>query len=89
MIGAADISARVRDLGKEIGNALPTGMVHVVGILRGAFVFMADLVRALPRDTRCDFLAVRSYGSATETSGVVEITHDLSLPITGQHVLLV
>ncbi len=52
-------------------------------------MFMADLVRALPRETCCDFLAVRSYGSATETSGVVQITHDLSLPVTGQHVLLV
>jgi hypoxanthine phosphoribosyltransferase len=83
------LSARVRSLGREIDASLPAGTLHVVGVLRGAFVFMADLVRALPREIRCDFLAVRSYGSATETSGVVEITHDLSLPISGQHVLLV
>ena len=83
------LSARVQALGREIDAALPPGPLHVVGVLRGAFVFMADLVRALPRDTRCDFLGVRSYGSATETSGIVEITHDLSLPIGGEHVLLV
>jgi hypoxanthine phosphoribosyltransferase len=89
LLDQAQLSARVKALAREIDAALPAGAVHVVGVLRGAFVFMADLVRALPRDTRCDFLAVRSYGSATETSGIVEITHDLSLPISGQHVLLV
>lgn len=85
----AQLSARVKELAREIGARLPAGTVHVVGVLRGAFVFMADLVRALDRDTRCDFLAVRSYGAATRTSGIVEITHDLALPIAGQHVLLV
>jgi hypoxanthine phosphoribosyltransferase len=89
LLDQAQLSARVKALALEIDAALPAGAVHVVGVLRGAFVFMADLVRALPRDTRCDFLAVRSYGSATETSGIVEITHDLSLPISGRHVLLV
>jgi hypoxanthine phosphoribosyltransferase len=61
----------------------------VVGVLRGAFVFMADLVRAIPRDARCDFLGVRSYGDATVSSGVVQITSDLLLPLEGQRVLLV
>jgi hypoxanthine phosphoribosyltransferase len=85
----AQLATRVRALGRQICEKLPSGNIHVVGVLRGAFVFMADLVRAMPRDTCCDFLAVRSYGSATETSGIVQITQDLSLPITGQHVLLV
>jgi hypoxanthine phosphoribosyltransferase len=89
LISAEDIAARVTALGWEIAAAMPPGTIHVVTVLRGAFVFAADLIRALPRDVRCDFLAVRSYGSATETSGVVEIIHDLGLPITGQHVLLV
>jgi hypoxanthine phosphoribosyltransferase len=89
MLDRMQLSARVRALGREIDAALPPGTLHVVGVLRGAFVFMADLVRELPRETRCDFLAVRSYGSATETSGIVEITHDLSFPVSGQHVLLV
>jgi hypoxanthine phosphoribosyltransferase len=89
LFSEAQIAAQVKALGHAIDRALPPGIVHVVGVLRGAFIFMADLVRALPRDTRCDFLAVRSYGAATETSGVVEIRHDLSLPITGRHVLLI
>ena len=89
LFSAAEISARVTVLAQQISATLPEGPIHVVGILRGAFIFMADLVRALPREVRCDFLAVRSYGSATETSGGVEITHDLALPIAGQHVLLV
>jgi len=89
LISAQDIAARVAALGNEIAVRLPEGSFAAVGILRGAFVFMADLVRAIPRDVRCDFLGVRSYGAATETSGVVQITSDLRLPISGKHVLLV
>jgi hypoxanthine phosphoribosyltransferase len=89
LISAQNIAARVAALGGEIAAQLPDGTLTAVGVLRGAFVFMADLVRAIPRDVRCDFLGVRSYGAATETSGVVQITSDLSLPIAGQHVLLV
>jgi hypoxanthine phosphoribosyltransferase len=89
LLNQTQLATRVQALGREIDAALPPGALHVVGILRGAFVFMADLVRALPRDARCDFLAVRSYGSATDTSGIVEITHDLSFPVSGEHVLLV
>ena len=61
----------------------------MVGVLRGAFIFMSDLVRAIPREMTCDFLGVRSYGDATVSSGVVEITSDLAAPIAGRHVLLV
>ncbi|HEY0710285.1 MAG TPA: hypoxanthine phosphoribosyltransferase [Polyangia bacterium] len=89
LIDAPTLAARVTALGANIADAIPAGNLVVVGVLRGAFIFMADLVRALPREHQCDFLAVRSYGDATETSGVVEITHDLSLPIEGKHVLLV
>jgi hypoxanthine phosphoribosyltransferase len=88
LIPAEDIAERVAALGKEIADATPEGELVVVGVLRGAFIFMADLVRALPRPHACDFLAVRSYGDATESSGVVEITSDLGLPIEGKHVLL-
>ena len=86
---AAAIAERVATLGRRSRRRCPPGELLVVGVLRGAFIFMADLVRALPRPHACDFLAVRSYGDATETSGVVEITSDLSLPIEGKHVLLV
>ncbi len=61
----------------------------VVGVLRGAFVFMADLVRAIPRDVRCEFLAVTSYGDANESSGEVKIAADICSPIAGKNVLLV
>ena len=89
LISAEEIAARVAALGSEIAARFPDSTLTVVGVLRGAFVFMADLVRAIPRDVRCDFLGVRSYGAATETSGVVQITSDLRLAIAGQHVLLV
>ena len=74
LISPATIRERVAALGAEIDRALPPGPLTVVGVLRGAFVFMADLVRAIPRDLTCDFLGVRSYGDATVSSGVVEIT---------------
>lgn len=89
LISAEALAERVAALGQEIGAKMPEGDLTVVGVLRGAFIFMADLVRAIPRDIRCDFLGVRSYGDATESSGVVEITNDLLLPVEGQHVLLV
>jgi hypoxanthine phosphoribosyltransferase len=89
LISAASIADRVNALGAEIGTRLPDGQLTVIGVLRGAFIFMADLVRAIPRPLRCDFLGVRSYGDATVSSGIVEITSDLLLPIEGEHVLLV
>jgi hypoxanthine phosphoribosyltransferase len=89
LISAAAIAARVAELGREIDARLPAGPLTVVGVLRGAFMFMADLVRAIPRPMTCDFLGVRSYGDATISSGVVEITSDLAAPIAGRHVLLV
>lgn len=76
-------------MGQQIASEVPAGDLTVIGVLRGAFIFMADLVRAIPRPLRCDFLGVRSYGDATVSSGIVEITSDLLLPIAGQHVLLV
>jgi hypoxanthine phosphoribosyltransferase len=89
LISAPQIARRVAELGQEIHTRLPPGPLTVVGVLRGAFMFMADLVRTIPRDITCDFLGVRSYGDATVSSGVVEITSDLAAPIAGQRVLLV
>jgi hypoxanthine phosphoribosyltransferase len=83
------IAGRVAALGADIAAQIPPGPLTVIGVLRGAFVFMADLVRAIPRPLRCDFLGVRSYGDATVSSGIVEITSDLLLPIAGEHVVLV
>src|SRR5215510_15032851 len=89
VISAERIAKRVAELGRELDERLPRGPLTVVGVLRGAFVFMADLVRAIPREITCDFLGVRSYGDATVSSGVVEITSDLAAPIAGRRVLLV
>jgi hypoxanthine phosphoribosyltransferase len=89
LISAESIADRVAALGAEIATKIPPGQLTVVGVLRGAFIFMADLVRAIPRPHRCDFLGVRSYGDATVSSGIVEITSDLLLPIEGEHILLV
>lgn len=89
LISATTIAARVAELGQQIDQQMPSGPVTVVGVLRGAFVFMADLVRVIPRTMTCDFLGVRSYGDATVSSGVVEITSDLGTSITDRHVLLV
>jgi hypoxanthine phosphoribosyltransferase len=89
IISATAIAARIEELGREVDAALPPGPMTVIGVLRGAFIFMADLVRSVPRPMTCDFLAVRSYGDATVSSGVVEITRDIATPIAGRHVLLV
>jgi len=89
LISAAAIATRVGALAREIDRKLPPGPLTVVGVLRGAFIFMSDLVRAIPREMTCDFLGVRSYGDATVSSVVVEITSDLAAPIAGKHVLLV
>jgi hypoxanthine phosphoribosyltransferase len=89
LISAPAIARRVAELGKEIDGQIPAGPIVVVGVLRGAFMFMADLVRTIPRQLTCDFLGVRSYGDATVSSGVVEITSDLASPIEGRHVLLI
>jgi hypoxanthine phosphoribosyltransferase len=89
LISAQAIARRVRELSKEIDGRVPPGPLTVVGVLRGAFIFMADLVRRIPRQMTCDFLGVRSYGDATASSGVVEITSDLGSPIEGRHVLLI
>jgi hypoxanthine phosphoribosyltransferase len=89
LIAAEIIAERVAALGQQVAEQTPPGDLTVVGVLRGAFIFMADLVRAVPRPLRCDFLGVRSYGDATVSSGIVEITSDLLLPIEGENVLLV
>jgi hypoxanthine phosphoribosyltransferase len=89
LIPAETIARRVGELAREIDARIPAGPLTVVGVLRGAFIFMSDLVRSIPRQMTCDFLGVRSYGDATVSSGVVEITSDLASPLEGRHVLLI
>jgi len=89
LLSAEQIAARVRELGAEISRDLSGKTVLVVAVLKGAFVFCADLVRSLTVPAEVDFMAVSSYGSATESSGVIRILKDLDASVTGKHVLLV
>ena len=88
LFSADDIAARIRELADEIVATYDGEDLLLVGILKGSFVFMADLLRALPTDVRCDFLGVSSY-HGTESTGVVRLTHDLKTDITNTHVLIV
>lgn len=89
LISAERIAARVRELGSEITRDYQGRNLVVVCVLKGSFVFAADLARAIDLPIRLDFLGVRSYGQDTESSGVVQITQDLSHPIEHDDVLLV
>jgi hypoxanthine phosphoribosyltransferase len=89
LLSTEEIAARVRELGAEITREYAGRPLMLVCVLKGSFVFAADLARAIDLPVRIDFLGVRSYGVDTETSGVVQITHDLSRPIEGEHVMLV
>ena len=84
-----DLQGRVAALGKEITADYADRPPLLVGVLKGAFVFMSDLARAIDLPVEFDFMAVSSYGSATKTSGVVRIVKDLDLDLTGRHVLVV
>jgi hypoxanthine phosphoribosyltransferase len=87
-LDAEALTARVRELGRSITDAHRGHEVVIVPVLKGSFVFAADLVRAIDLDLRVDFLGLRSY-DGTESSGVVQITSDLAHSIEGRHVIVV
>jgi hypoxanthine phosphoribosyltransferase len=89
MLSREVIDARVRELGAQITRELEGAAPVLVCVLKGSFVFTADLMRAIDLPLRVDFLGVRSYGEGTESSGVVQITQDLSRPIEHEDVLIV
>lgn len=89
LLSAEQIAARVEELGEEISRFYGGAPVVLVCVLKGSFVFTADLMRAIKLPLRVDFLGTRSYGNGSESSGVVQITQDLSHPIEDEHVLLV
>jgi hypoxanthine phosphoribosyltransferase len=89
MISVETIAKRVAEMGAEIHRDYEQHELTVVGVLKGSFIFMADLVRAIDLPMKCDFLGLSSYGSATESSGVVAITKDLGDPIEGRDVLVI
>ncbi|MDQ1437613.1 MAG: hypoxanthine phosphoribosyltransferase [Acidimicrobiaceae bacterium] len=83
------LQARITELGEQITSDYQGRAPLLVGVLKGAFVFMSDLARAINLPVEFDFMAVSSYGSATKTSGVVRIVKDLDLDLTDRHVLVV
>jgi hypoxanthine phosphoribosyltransferase len=94
MVGPAvvepeDLQQRISELGKEITSDYADRPPLLVGVLKGAFVFMSDLARAIDLPVEFDFMAVSSYGSATSTSGVVRIVKDLEIDLTDRDVVIV
>ena len=89
MFSATQIADRVRELGQRIAEDYAGTSPVFVCVLKGSFVFAADLVRAVDLPLKVDFLGVRSYGEGTESSGVVQITQDLSRAIGNEQVILV
>ncbi len=93
VVTAEQLATRVAELGRQItvdyADVLDDRPLVLVGVLKGAFVFLADLVRSIGVDTEIDFMAVSSYGSATRTSGVVRIVKDLDADLSDRHVILV
>lgn len=89
LVEESAILARVAELGRQITQDYRGRSLLMVGILRGSFVFMADLVRAIDLPLAVDFMAISSYGASTKSSGVVRILKDLDEEVTGKHVLVV
>jgi hypoxanthine phosphoribosyltransferase len=86
---ASQIAARVRELGAEITRTYPDGDLLVLGLLKGSFIFLSDLVREINRPLHVDFLVASSYGDATVSSGNVRLIYDPETELEGKHILLV
>ena len=89
LISGEEIQDKIGELAKQITEEYRDKDLLLVGVLKGAFVFMSDLAREINLPIEFDFMAVSSYGSATKSSGVVRILKDLDYEISGRHVLLV
>ena len=89
VVAEEDLQRRIAELGDQITDDYQGRAPLLVGVLKGAFVFMSDLAQAIRLPVEFDFMAVASYGTATRTSGVVRIVKDLDLDLTGRHVLVV
>jgi hypoxanthine phosphoribosyltransferase len=90
LISAEQIQQRVRELADQIEKDFPEGPIYIVSVLKGAFVFVADLARALKRHSvRIEFMAISSYGNQKTSSGQVKVTRDLDVNIEGHDVLIV
>lgn len=83
------IAARVRELGAEISAAYPDGDLMMLGLLKGSFIFLSDLVRDIERPLHVDFLVASSYGEGTVSSGNVRLLYDPETELEGKHIVLV
>lgn len=88
LISAPEIDARVRAMAAEIARDNPES-VHLIAVLKGAFVFLSDLARAMPVPCSVDFMAVSSYGKGTSSTGQVQVLKDLGSDIEGRDVVIV
>lgn len=89
LISQEEIETKVIELAKKIEMDYKNQEVLIVGVLKGAFVFVSDLVRNINLDLSLDFIAVSSYGMSTESSGVVKINKDIEMDLTGKNVIIV
>src|SRR6266536_3334425 len=89
LVQADDLQHRIEVLGAEISRDYAGKDLLLIGVLKGAIFFLSDLMRAIEIPCEVDFMAVASYGSATDSSGVVRILKDLDTPIEGRDVLIV
>ena len=89
IVSEEELQRRIAELGRSITDDYAGRPPLLVGVLKGAFMFMSDLARAIDLPVEFDFMAVSSYGSATKTSGVVRIVKDLDIDLGGRHVLVV
>jgi hypoxanthine phosphoribosyltransferase len=89
LISEEELRAKVTELGQAITRDYAGSELTLVGVLKGSFLFMADLCRHIELPLTCDFLGLSSYHGRTRTSGVIRITSDLNQPVEGRHVLVV
>jgi hypoxanthine phosphoribosyltransferase len=89
VFSARQIAARVAELGRDISEHYASGDLLVLGLLKGSFIFLGDLVRNISRPLQVDFLVAASYGGGTTTSGNVRLLYDPETQLRGKHILLV
>ena len=88
-LSADQIAVRIQDMAAQIDRDYPQGPVYLIAILKGAFIFLSDLARAMKTPARIEFMGISSYGKGKTTSGEVKVTKDLDVSIEGQNVLIV
>jgi hypoxanthine phosphoribosyltransferase len=89
LIGEDELSARINALAHEIRQDVPAGQIHLIAVLKGAFLFLGDLIRAMDGHVTIDFMACSSYAGGTTSSGEVRLSKDLDVGIEGRDVVIV